>query len=700
MAQTHMPLNPRLLFATLLMIAVWAAMAGWFRPSSTPTVEQLLPAQIVADAKQLRDSLQNTSHFVLLYFSDSLPMERRQTLLQQLEALPESIKMLCLSASGNSSTSAQAQLRLSECNNAEHSDFGSALFWHQSNRSSRHTQRSLHQTLEAELEQRLEPSELKQIALYSPESIRSQSWQAANDDLPRIAPLLGLIILTIPLLAFRSLPAPAFIFLTASSTTTLTLLIFNFSLDGGFNALLLAVIPLIWAVSSMDAAHLVDRLESHHRRGTPQPFRHAFQELIGPCSVTTATTFIGFGALALQDSSPLLRSFGLTAAAGTGLALVITFLLGWLLLEPNHRKPRRPSRVNRFAALSHSLVRTTGRYPLPVLIAWLVITLSMAPFATRVTSEIPFPNIFASDHPMSHQTEILQQRFSSDLRPLTLYLTPTKKIGSERDTLLHAVSATSDYLSKLPEVRLVLPTAIIPTLCDAECRSKGSTTSHLKGYLDDSGVVRLDVLLSPTERVRQQQIIDWLRHFDQTMLSYHRIVFDGPGYLYPKVESLGLTGALNGLLISLSGIILLLFAVFRQLRLVMAALLVTLLPLWFVVGIMGTTGINWSLALLGVPAMLFGLAVDDTIHLLWHRKRPTSFRRLLRYNAIKSGTALTSTTLMLCLCVATLGLSSLQANQHIAILLSFGMALALLLDLTLLPALLSLMRRKSPRQQR
>ncbi|MEW8497862.1 MAG: hypothetical protein AB2699_05085, partial [Candidatus Thiodiazotropha taylori] len=147
-------------------------------------------------------------------------------------------------------------------------------------------------------------------------------------------------------------------------------------------------------------------------------------------------------------------------------------------------------------------------------------------------------------------------------------------------------------------------------------------------------------------------------------------------------------------------IILLLFAVFRQLRLVMAALLVTLLPLWFVVGIMGTTGINWSLALLGVPAMLFGLAVDDTIHLLWHRKRPTSFRRLLRYNAIKSGTALTSTTLMLCLCVATLGLSSLQANQHIAILLSFGMALALLLDLTLLPALLSLMRRKSPRQQR
>ncbi|MCG7898097.1 MAG: MMPL family transporter [Candidatus Thiodiazotropha weberae] len=698
MAQTHMPLNPRLLFASLLMLSIWAAISGWFRPSSTPTVEQLLPSEIVADAKQIHDSLESTTHFVLLDFSDTLPMERIQKLLEQLQDSTDGTKLLCVSAPVTNSPAPQAQLKLSECKYAEQSDSGSVLFWRHSNRESKQTHSSLHQAIEAKLGHLLKPSEMKQIALYSPESIRTQSWQAANDDLARIAPLLGLIILLIPLLAFRSLPAPAFIFLTASSTTTLTLLIFNFSLEGGFNALLLAVIPLIWAVSSMDAAHLVDRLESHHRRGTPQPFRHAFRELIGPCSVTTATTFIGFGALALQNSSPLLQSFGLTAAAGTGLALINTFLLGWLLLEPKHRTTRQQSRVNWFATLSHSLVRTTDSYPLPVLITWLVFTLSMVPFAQKVTTEIPFPNIFASDHPMSGQTELLQQRFTSDLRPLTLYLTATKNTGSANNQLLHAVSATADYLSKLPETRLLLPTAIIHNLCDDECGKKGSASSQLMGYPDNSGVFRLDVFFSPLERQRQQQIIGWLKHFDQTMLSHHRLVFGGPGYLYPEVESLGLSGAVNGLLISLSGIILLLFVVFRQPGLVLAALLVTLLPLWLVAGIMGTVGINWSLALLGVPAMLFGLAADDTIHLLWHRKRTGSLRRLLRYNAIKSGTALTSTTLMLCLCVATLGLSSLQANQHIAILLSVGMALALLLDLTLLPALVSLMRRKSPQQ--
>ncbi|MCG7904533.1 MAG: hypothetical protein JAY60_19170, partial [Candidatus Thiodiazotropha weberae] len=117
-------------FASLLMLSIWAAISGWFRPSSTPTVEQLLPPQIVADAKRLRDSLRNTTHFVLLYFTDALPMERRQMLLEQLQELTDSINMLSLSAPANSSTSTQAQLRLSKCNNAEYTDSGSALFDH------------------------------------------------------------------------------------------------------------------------------------------------------------------------------------------------------------------------------------------------------------------------------------------------------------------------------------------------------------------------------------------------------------------------------------------------------------------------------------------------------------------------------------------------------------------------------------------
>ncbi|MCG7950320.1 MAG: hypothetical protein N0E56_03760 [Candidatus Thiodiazotropha endolucinida] len=134
---------------------------------------------------------------------------------------------------------------------------------------------------------------------------------------------------------------------------------------------------------------------------------------------------------------------------------------------------------------------------------------------------------------------------------------------------------------------------------------------------------------------------------------------------------------------------------FRQISLVAPALLVTLLPLWLAVGCMGVAGVDWSLALLGVPAMLFGLAVDDSIHLLWHRQSPASLNLILRRNALRSGAALTTTTVMLCLSVATLSLSSLQANQEIALLLAFGMAL--LMDLTLLPAAINLLRRKSPR---
>ncbi|MCU7891602.1 MAG: MMPL family transporter [Candidatus Thiodiazotropha sp. (ex Ustalcina ferruginea)] len=97
--------------------------------------------------------------------------------------------------------------------------------------------------------------------------------------------------------------------------------------------------------------------------------------------------------------------------------------------------------------------------------------------------------------------------------------------------------------------------------------------------------------------------------------------------------------------------------------------------------------------------MLFGLAVDDTVHLLWSQTPNASVNRALRYNALRSGAALTATTLMLCLSVITLALSDLQANQEIALLLSAGMALALAMDLTLLPATVSLMRHRSPQSE-
>lgn len=688
-------MNLRLAIATGLMIIAWIAMMTRFQPSPTPTVEQLLPPQLLEESKQIRDSLGTTTEFALLNLPGALPRGARQELLSQLHDSISGLQTLCIVLPDAGESSIASRPALADCNRHVQDPPGPLLFWRSRSKQAQEVDSSLYRELERKLSEILPSPVVKQSQLFAPEMIRAASWQAATDDLHGIAPLLVAIIFAVPLFAFRSLSAPAFIFLTAGTTTTTTLLLFNSGPHGGFNALLLAVIPLIWAVSSMDAAHLVERIDAHRRRGLSKPFKRAFRELAAPCAVTTATTFIGFGALALQSDSPLLRSFGLTAAIGTLLAIGFTFLLGWLLLNHHRAGRSRPYTINPLAALNHTLVRTAQRHPVATLVIWVIVAVSLTPFVTQVQREIPFPNIFSPEHAMHGQIENLQQLLGSDLRPLTIYLVARDERGSEREPLLHALLATTDYASKLAESRLVLPAAIIEAA--KEHGDDYRITSEAIGLDGGSGVARIDILFASHTIERQREIIAWLENFDKTMLGHHQLVFDGPGYLYPRVESLGVSGAVSGTLWSISGIVLLLSLVFRSVGFVLAAILSTLLPLWLVAGFMGAFGIDWSLALLGVPAMLFGLAVDDAIHLLWHWKSQASPHLVLRHNALRSGAALTTTTLMLCLCVSTLWLSSLHANQEIAMLLALGMSLALLLDLTLLPAAINLLTRRSPR---
>ncbi|MEW8508525.1 MAG: MMPL family transporter [Candidatus Thiodiazotropha sp.] len=690
-------MNYRLAFATLLVIIVWALMAAGFKPSPIPTVEQLLPAETLDKPKQVRDSLNRSTQFALLNLPDSLESESKRRLLQQLQVSIPGLRVLCISSPLPGDTPTSPQLNLQDCANHVLTHNDTILLWRSLSRQQSEPLRPLHQEIAHQISSNLAPAVIEHSLLFAPETVRTASWQAAADDLHRIAPLLGLIIVVVPLFALRSMTAAAFIFVNAGVTTTTTLLLFNHSLEGGFNALLLAVVPLVWAVSSMDAAHLVERVSDHRRRGIAAPLHRAMRELAAPCSITTVTTFIGFAALSMQSDSPLLRSFGLTAATGTLLAITFTFLLGWLLLRHDIARRTPAKTINILASASHGIVQKSIHHPVVILTLWTLLVVAITPFATQVSTHTPYPNIFSHDHKLSNPVKRLQHLLGSDLRPLSIYLVAEKQSGHDKQRLLHALSATTDYVSKLPEARLVLPIAIIKTVCDNGCSDMAQIADLGIVPVEHAGPARIDIFFKPHNLERQREIITWLDNFDQTMLGHHQLVYDGPGYLYPTVELLGVSGAVSGLLWSLSGVVLILVFVFRRAGLVIPALLVTLLPLWLVVGFMGMTGIDWSLALLGVPAILFGLAVDDTVHLLWHRNSHGSLRRILRHNALRSGAALTATTLMLCFSVATLILSSLHANQEIALLLAVGMALALLIDLTLLPAVVSLWRRKSPR---
>jgi predicted RND superfamily exporter protein len=216
--------------------------------------------------------------------------------------------------------------------------------------------------------------------------------------------------------------------------------------------------------------------------------------------------------------------------------------------------------------------------------------------------------------------------------------------------------------------------------------------------------IRLQAYFNETSFQRKQEILQWLKHFDETMLSHHEIKLSGNGYFYHEIETRGLSGLLYSSIFSLFIIAATIYWITRNQAQTVFALITYLIPGLVVAGCMTMLDIKWTIALLPLPALLIGLMVDDTIHILWRSKRHSksmnrsrnlSRQRLFRYNALAAGPALLATTLILSGATGTMTSSGIQATYALGILIPAGLISAYLCNLSLIPALNSLSRRSA-----
>jgi predicted RND superfamily exporter protein len=154
----------------------------------------------------------------------------------------------------------------------------------------------------------------------------------------------------------------------------------------------------------------------------------------------------------------------------------------------------------------------------------------------------------------------------------------------------------------------------------------------------------------------------------------------------------------NTLLAVCGGILLTFILLFRSLSLGVLALLPNVLAAALVLGLMGVVGLPLDLMTITIAAIVIGIGVDDTIHYL-HRYREEFARdrdargAVLRcHRSIGHAIFFTSVTVMAGFSV--LGLSNFNPTVYFGLLTALSMALALLANLTLLPALLILTHRR------
>jgi predicted RND superfamily exporter protein len=481
---------------------------------------------------------------------------------------------------------------------------------------------------------------------------------------------------------------------------------------------------------------------------TPQaPNRQLIFETIRsklkPCVYTVLTTIAGFGSLVLCNIRPVI-AFGWMMIVGLVVSLMVTFILfpTLLILIPKEKPPER--RDWRFSLTSIMARFTESNGSLIVGIGALVLVLSVIGIS-RLEVENCFIDYFGKDTEIYKGMKVIDERLGGTT-PLDVIMEfegsqaqsaaaepavaqsdeeldvfdefdEFEEAGSDEKYLFTAekmsqIKSVHYYLESLRETGKVMSLATMLSIMEKVNDGKPLDSLELALLYNEASEELKNMLIKPYVSVEANQVRFWVRVIDSDktlrrneLLKTIRVDLRRQLGLDP--EQVHLTGLLvlyNNMLQSLFGsqtltlgitvlVLMGMFLVlFRSLKVAVIAMIPNVLPVAFVLGVMGWLNIPLDMMTITIAAISLGIAVDDTIHYIHRFKNEfQSDRKYLptMYRCHGSiGHAMYYTSITIIIGFSILVLSNFMPSVYFGMLTGLAMLIALVAALTLLPQLM------------
>jgi predicted RND superfamily exporter protein len=462
---------------------------------------------------------------------------------------------------------------------------------------------------------------------------------------------------------------------------------------------------LVMVVCTADCVHLLVYAGSLPASLSPRERTvRTLSHLVTPCLVTTLTTAAGFASLA-SSSMAIVRTLGIFCAVGVGAGLVAAFVGCAVALPYDAVLPDRPSQ----SRLQRVVDRTVGfglrRWRPVVTGAALLLVVAAAGLGSIQADTNPIGYLFP-DHQVRQDSDFIE-RTLGPYAPLEFIVRTDSSVADP--ALLRAVQkwqaravasgVVGWHYSPVDELRRLhaaLPdgAATVPT-----------SRNRLEGLIRLGGreLPYLSDLRAHPDQLRVTfgvpvQSADGIRQALDTITTLARLPDDATleptGYLPLYVRMMSL---LTGSLVSSFGLALLVILgmialFFRSGHAVLLSLLPNGLPVLLALGLMGWLAIPLDAATMTIAAVVFGLVVDDTIHLL-HRyvtvREGGSVVAAIRRSASEAGRRMAITTTVLAGGFLVLCFAQIQSIVWLGLLSTVAIMAALVADVLVLPALLA-----------
>ncbi len=464
-----------------------------------------------------------------------------------------------------------------------------------------------------------------------------------------------------------------------------------------------------------------------------------------PCFYTTVTTIVAFCSLMVSGIRPVI-DFGWMMTIGLAVAFGLNFSFFPALLAL-----LRPERVgeekDRTRAITARVARLTLEHPMGLILGSVMLAVIVGIGIPQLNVENRFIDHFKSTTEIYQGMELIDTELGGTIPFEVLidadqaYLDRQKELDQAEDEfedpfaeehesggesfwfnqkMLGKAEKVHDYLEGLPEVGKVLSIATgtkvfrllndgtIPDDYDLAVMRKvipeEVKSAMINPYLSEDGnQARFTMrLIESTPNLKRKELLEQIRQHivDDMHFPEETVHVSGLAVLYNNLlQSLYRSQILTLGFVFLS-ILVMFILLFRNIRLALLAIIPNLLAAGLILGLMGWVGIPLDLMTITIAAIVIGIAVDDAIHYV-HRFQ-VEFPQLREYPATihachgSIGRAMYYTSLTITFGFSILMLSNFIPTIYFGLLVGLAMLVALIGNLSLLPALILLVRPLKP----
>ncbi len=483
-----------------------------------------------------------------------------------------------------------------------------------------------------------------------------------------------------------------------------------------FSAMAALYPVLMIIVGTSDVIHIMSKYIDELRKGHDRvkAIKVTIREIGLATLLTSLTTAVGFASLFTSRIAPI-RDFGVNAAVGVLAAYVavIGFTTAVLTLFPKEKLIKLGA-AHRFW---EDLMARTYRFTLNqsrqiswgalgfVLLCFLGISLISTdydiggnlPRGKKITEDFYFfEEEMAGFRPMEMAVTAKNGYLATDFAVVKeidkveryLQSIPSIQVLGSISTVYRSIHelfgndssdfpATEDQFEQYGRMAARVPQADVNVLV-----SRDTTKARISTRLKDIGADSIKWL--------GQEIDNWIiANTDTSMVSFRRT---GTGTIIDKNSVYVRQDLINGLGLAVAIVSILMALLFRNLNMIIISLVPNLVPLLMAGAMLGYLGIELEAGIAIVFAVIFGIAVDDTIHFLSKfklvRSRGAGVEEALSVTFQETGKAICLTTIILFFGFLIMLFSIHPPSVIVGTLISVTLFSAVVSDLLLIPVLI------------